>query len=77
MLFLKIFGDGEIMKKYGMQENICKDILEESNIGDIDNSTFLVWKSELQKELPSFWESMQGSKNNYNQDIISKIEKLS
>ena len=65
------------MKKYGMQEISCKDNLEDSNIGDIDNSTFLVWKSELQKELPSFWESMQGSKNNYNQDIISKIEKLS
>ena len=60
-----------------MQEISCKDNLEDSNIGDIDNSTFLVWKSELQKELPSFWESMQGSKNNYNQDIISKIEKLS
>ncbi len=65
------------MKKYGMQEISCNDNLEDSNIGDIDNSTFLVWKSELQKELPSFWESMQGSKNNYNQDIISKIEKIS
>ena len=65
-----------MMKKYGMQENICKNILEDNN-GDIDSSTFLLWKSELQKELPSFWESMQGSKNNYNQDIISKIEKLS
>lgn len=60
-----------------MQEISCNDNLEDSNIGDIDNSTFLVWKSELQKELPSFWESMQGSKNNYNQDIISKIEKIS
>jgi len=66
-----------MMKKYGMQENICKDILEDINIGDIDSSTFLLWKSELQKELPYFWESMQGSKNNYNQDIISKMEKLS
>ena len=37
-----------------------------------------MWKSELQKGLPSFWESMQGSNNNYNKDdIISKIETLS
>lgn len=27
--------------------------------GDIDENTFNIWKSELQKELPSFWESMK------------------
>jgi len=26
--------------------------------GEIDDSTFNMWKSELQKELPSFWEEM-------------------
>ncbi len=31
--------------------NIKKD-------GFIDDQTFYNWKSELQKELPSFWESM-------------------
>ena len=25
---------------------------------DIDESTFILWKSELQKELPSFWETL-------------------
>jgi len=27
--------------------------------GKIDDIVFNVWKSELQKELPSFWESMK------------------
>ena len=25
---------------------------------ELDDSTFNMWKSELQKELPTFWESM-------------------
>ena len=25
---------------------------------EVDESTFNMWKSELKKELPSFWESM-------------------
>ena len=25
---------------------------------ELDDSTFNMWKSELQKELPAFWESM-------------------
>lgn len=67
-----------MMKKYGMQQSICNYIVMDSDVGNIDNSTFLLWKSELQKELPSFWESMQGTKNNYNQDnIIRKTEVLS
>ena len=60
-----------------MDKNICNDILEDSSMGEIDNSTFMLWKSELQKELPFFWESIESSKNNYNQDIISKNEILS
>jgi len=66
-----------MIKKYGMNKNICNDILEDSSMGEIDNSTFMLWKSELQKELPFFWESIESSKNNYNQDIISKNEILS
>ena len=65
------------MRKYGMHKDICNDILETSNSCDIDNSTFLLWKSELQKELPSFWESMQDLKNNYNQDDIIDTKILS
>ena len=35
-------------------QNLNKDKINE----DIDESTFIMWKSELQKELPSFWEIM-------------------
>jgi hypothetical protein len=38
------------MKENGMQIN--------NNIEDIDENTFTMWKLELQKELPSFWEIM-------------------
>lgn len=27
---------------------------------DLDESTFNIWKTELQKDLPNFWESMTG-----------------
>jgi len=30
---------------------------------NIDDSTFHIWKSELQKELPIFWEEMSGIKD--------------
>jgi hypothetical protein len=66
-----------MIKKYGMNKNICNDILEDSSMGEIDNSTFMLWKSELQKELPLFWQSIECSKNNYDQDIISKNDILS
>jgi len=42
-----------------VRTNFFKNIKKE---GDIDDVTFGVWKSELQKELPSFWESMQYKK---------------
>jgi hypothetical protein len=29
------------------------------NNGNIDESAFVVWKDELMKSLPSFWQSMQ------------------
>jgi len=28
--------------------------------GELDEITFDIWKDELQKELPSFWEDMDG-----------------
>ena len=59
-----------MIKKYGMDKNICNDILEDSSMGEIDNSTFMLWKSELQKELPFFGESIECSKNNYGLSII-------
>jgi hypothetical protein len=37
--------------------NISKD-------GDIDEFTFKIWKSELERELPQFWESINESKKN-------------
>ena len=39
-----------MIKENGMQID--------NNIEDIDENTFNIWKSELQKELPSFWEVM-------------------
>lgn len=30
-----------------------------NDVGDIDDSTFNLWKYELKKELPYFWESMK------------------
>ena len=35
-------------------QNLNKDKINR----EIDESTFIMWKSELQKELPSFWEIM-------------------
>ena len=29
---------------------------------ELDESTFNVWKSELQKELPAFWQEMNSKK---------------
>lgn len=67
-----------MIKKYGMHKVICNDILEESNIGEIDELLFTTWKNQLQKELPSFWESMNMPKNSYNQDdIVSNSQVLS
>ena len=28
---------------------------------ELDESTFIMWKYELQKDLPNFWESMNGA----------------
>jgi hypothetical protein len=45
------------------------DLLQENRTGffgiikreeELDDSTFNNWKSELEKELPSFWEEMSG-----------------
>jgi hypothetical protein len=48
-----------MMRKNGMQQYNCEDILRNINRkNDIDDSTFFMWKSELQKELSSFWESI-------------------
>ena len=33
-------------------------LFEEKKESQIDDRTFDIWKSELQKELPSFWEEM-------------------
>jgi hypothetical protein len=48
-----------VIKNDGMHmsnnvQNLNKDKINR----EIDESTFIMWKSELQKELPSFWEIM-------------------
>ena len=62
-----------MIKKFGMHQRVITNILKED---DFDNSTFQLWKSELQKELPNFWESFDDLNNDYNQDIISKKNDL-
>ena len=37
-----------------LQSKLIKNINNE----EIDDPTFTLWKSELEKELPMFWESM-------------------
>ncbi len=34
-------------------------LIKNLNKEDLDDSTFSLWKLELQKELPMFWESME------------------
>ena len=42
-----------------VRKNFFKGLRKE---GDLDESTFNDWKSELQKDLPTFWESMMDSR---------------
>jgi hypothetical protein len=47
-------------KNDGMQQNNYNSLSGNNGlIGEIDDLTFNQWKSELQKELPSFWQSMK------------------
>ena len=47
------------MENEGMQiNNNIQTLIKEKINGDIDESTFKIWKLELQKELPIFWEFM-------------------
>lgn len=59
-----------MIKKFGMENRVCTDISDDNDLDDFDSSVFLLWKTELQKELPTFWESFHDVKNGYNQDII-------
>ena len=42
-----------------LMENRTKFFRNGRREGEIDETTFTIWKTELQKELPSFWESMK------------------
>jgi hypothetical protein len=57
--FLQLGGERRLKKvegkSKGTRTKYFKNIKREE---DIDDFTFHVWKSELQKELPSFWESL-------------------
>jgi len=41
-----------------LMENRTKFLRNGKREREIDDSTFTTWKLELEKELPSFWESM-------------------
>lgn len=40
------------------KDNYTKILGNMKRKADNDDKVFMMWKSELQKELPSFWESM-------------------
>jgi hypothetical protein len=48
-----------MIQKDGNCKYNCDDILNNINMkNDFDDSTFLMWKSEMQKELSNFWDLM-------------------
>jgi len=52
--------DWKLKEDNGMQQKKnSKYFINLNREEDIDERTFEIWKSELQKELPSFWDSMQ------------------
>ena len=59
MNFSQFRRDKLLKKNEGMQKEIRpKFLLNTRRENDIDDSTFNIWKSELQKELPTFWEQV-------------------
>ncbi len=47
-----------VIENDGMYIDNIQSLCEEKNNIDMDESTFIIWKTELQKELSSFWELM-------------------
>ncbi len=59
LLFQQIGGMRKLEKDDGMKQfKRSKFIAGFMGEDGIDDDTFNMWKSELQKELPSFWDSM-------------------
>ena len=60
LFFSQLGGERQLKKGEGMPKEArtkyLKNIKREE---DIDDFTFYIWKSELQKELSSFWESLR------------------
>ena len=57
--FLQIGGNEQLKENKGMQQQTrSKFFMNINREEDIDEYTFNMWKSELQRELPSFWDSM-------------------
>jgi len=50
--------ESELRKDIGMHQNEGNIYTIDHN-GNIDESAFIVWKDELKKNLPRFWQSMQ------------------
>jgi len=47
------------MKRIHLFNNeLQTQLIKNKNQEELDDSAFTLWKSELQKELPMFWESM-------------------
>ena len=59
LFFSQLGGERQLKKGEGAsKEARTKYFRNIKREGDIDDFTFHIWKSELQKELSSFWESL-------------------
>lgn len=64
MFHKKIGRDGKLNKSIVMFKEKRTSFLGSYKRDEkLDDETFNVWKTELLKELPSFWESMSGKRN--------------
>jgi hypothetical protein len=52
------YGKGCIMEKSILIQEPRTNFFGIIKKGDLDEKTFNFWKSELQKELPNFWQEM-------------------
>ncbi len=57
------------MKKEGTSKKTCTVFITNvpRKVEELDDYTFDLWKNELKKELPVFWESMNNSRLRFRQ----------
>ena len=48
-----------LKRNHLFNDELQTHLIKNLNNEELDDSTFSLWKSELQKELPMFWESIE------------------